>query len=456
MAGLLFSPYLFRITMQFSNKGITWGAAVYCNVMKDKANIKNSVKIVLCIFLLLVIVQGVKAAETYQFVMKWGSNGSLNGQLYLPQGIAVDTSGNVYVADGFNARIQKFSSDGRFLAKFGSNGSLNGQFYYPEGVAVDSSGNIYVSDTDNGRIQKFSSTGTFLGKWGSWDYSVGWVNGTVDMPVGIATDTFGNVYVGDNCALYLPKCVQKFSSTGIFLGKWGAFGTGDGDFQVAMGVAVDRTGNVYASDYGNHRIQKFSSTGIFLGKWGTYGSGDGQFNCPVGVAVDASGNVYVVDMGNNRIQKFSSTGTFLTKWGSYGSVDGQFIRPLGVAVDSSGNVYVSDTENNRIQKFAPGQNAPAILMVDSSPQGVRVYIDTQYRGDTPIILTDLSAGIHQLKIFGIPGETCNPEYAINENVVLEAGKTVSISRTYKCPGFEVIFAVSGIIGAGLLFIKRRK
>ena len=82
-------------------------------------------------------------------------------------GVAVDSSGNVYVADTNNNRIQKFDSSGTFITKWGSSGTGDGQFEYPTGIAVDSSGNVYVADTDNHRIQKFDSNGTFLTKWGS-------------------------------------------------------------------------------------------------------------------------------------------------------------------------------------------------------------------------------------------------------------------------------------------------
>jgi len=88
-------------------------------------------------------------------------------------------------------------------------------------------------------------------------------------------------------------------------------------------------------------------------KWGGPGSGDGQFNWPLGVAVDATGNVYVADGNNFRIQKFSSAGVFLAQWGSFGSGDGQFSNPTDVAIDATGNVYVADTFNQRIQKFGP-------------------------------------------------------------------------------------------------------
>ena len=120
---------------------------MFNNFIQGNSIIKNSVKIVLCIFLLLVLVQGTQANETYMFVTKWGSSGSGDGQFNYPYGVAVDSSGNVYVADTTNNRIQKFSSEGTFITKWGSVGSGDGQFYYPTGVAVDPLGYVYVADT---------------------------------------------------------------------------------------------------------------------------------------------------------------------------------------------------------------------------------------------------------------------------------------------------------------------
>ena len=104
-------------------------------------------------------------------------------------------------------------------------------------------------------------------------------------------------------------------------------------------------------------MQKFTSGGTFVAKWGSSGGGNSQFNFPTAVAVDASGNVYVSDSMNNRVQKFSGSGTYMTKWGSNGNGDGQMIETYGVAVSSSGKVYVSDFLNNRMQRFKIGTAA---------------------------------------------------------------------------------------------------
>ena len=108
------------------------------------------------------------------------------------------------------------------------------------------------------------------------------------------------------------------------------------------------------ADIGNNRIQKFTSSGSYITKWGTLGSGDGEFDGPIDVAVDGAGIVYVTDVGNSRIQMFTSSGAYLARWGRTGSGNGEFYGPYGVAADASGNVYVTDLGNNRVQKFGSG------------------------------------------------------------------------------------------------------
>ena len=221
--------------------------------------------------------------------------------------VAVESSsGNVYVADSYNNRIQEFDSNGNFITKWGTEGSGDGQFIYPASVGVDSSsGNVYVADQGNYRIQKFDSNGNFITKWGTE-------------------------------------------------------GSGDGQLSNPSDIAVESSsGNVYVADANNDRIQKFDSNGNFITKWGSFGSGDDQFNYPIGIAFDPydSGSVYVADANNDRIQKFDSNGNFITKWGSLGTEDGQFNYPTGIGINpyDSGNVYVADSGNARIQVFELNQ-----------------------------------------------------------------------------------------------------
>src|SRR5207247_7088300 len=158
----------------------------------------------------------------------WGSPGSGNGQFSAPSGVATDGSGNVYVADAFNIRVQKFDASGAFLAAWGSERAPGEFGTPPSAVATDGSGNVYVADGGNGfdpsagpgrRIEKFDASGTFLTAWG-----------TDGQPLGVATDGSGNVYVADGR-------IQKFDANGTFLATLGT----EGD---AICVATDGAGHV--------------------------------------------------------------------------------------------------------------------------------------------------------------------------------------------------------------------
>ena len=127
------------------------------------------------------------------FDLEWGSGGSGDGELSFPLEVEVDSSGNVYVTDNGNNRVEKFAADGTFVTTWGTTGSGDGELSFPLEVEVDSSGNVYVTDNGNNRVEKFASDGTFLTKWGTF----GSDDGQFDFPVGIAADDSGNVYVTD-------------------------------------------------------------------------------------------------------------------------------------------------------------------------------------------------------------------------------------------------------------------
>jgi DNA-binding beta-propeller fold protein YncE len=287
-------------------------------------------------------------AQTYTFATKWGSLGSGVGQFDHPEGIAIDSSGNIYVADNRNDRIQKFDGNGNPIKTWGTPGTGDGQFAGPSGIAVDSNGYVYVTDSgtspEKGRVQKFDSEGNFIKTWGYFE-TVG----------GIATDNFGNIYVVETV---FNNRIQKFDSNGNFIKTWGSEGSGNGQFDGAWGIATDSVGNVYVIETGNDRIQKFDSNGNFIKTWGSHGTGDGQFQQAYGIAIDDSNNVYVADSSLESIQKFDSNGNFILKWGTPGTGDGQFDGAWGIALDSFGSVYVSEWFNNRVQKFTETPPTP--------------------------------------------------------------------------------------------------
>ncbi len=290
------------------------------------------------------------AKAEFGYLAEWGSNGEGASQFREPSGVAIDLSGNVYVAEYSNNRIQKFKANGTYLDQWGSFGTGDGQLHGPYQVATDSSGNVYVADIWNNRIQKFDTNGTYLDQWGS----LGSGDLGLSAPAGVAVDSSGNVYVADT----LTNHIKKFDTNGTYLDQWGSLGSGFGQFFELAFVAVDSSNNVYVADSGNNRIQKFDANGTYLDQWGSFGIGDGEFDVPAGIAVDSSNNVYVTDSGNNRVQKFDANGTYLDQWGSFGIGDGQFDSPLGIAVDSSNDVYVADRNNDRIQKFGERPISP--------------------------------------------------------------------------------------------------
>lgn len=305
------------------------------------------------------LIVGDSASAEYTFVTKWGSSGTGDSQFQFPAGVATDLYSNVYVSDlgdgsDANDQIRKFTSGGEFLVRWGSEGVGDPRLFNPWGLAIDPGGFVYVADSAHNYVKKFSSTGAFIDKFGGPPVVAGEA-GKFNGPAGMAVDSAGNVYATDfNAGTGTPNRIQKFKpslSGYLFDTQWGVFGSGQRQFKNPHDVATDANGNVYVSDYQNHRIQKFDSEGFFLTEWGGMGSGDGQLAFPEGIATDSACNVYVADRANNRIQKFNSNGVFITKWGSSGSGDGRFLEPSDVAIDASGNVYVVDTGNDRIQKF---------------------------------------------------------------------------------------------------------
>ncbi len=174
----------------------------------------------------------------------------------------------------------------------------------------------------------------------------GWYFGRVSA---VATDSAGEVYVFQRGADADPIVV--FDKDGKYLRSWGR----DLDFGNEHGLRVDRDGNVWITDNGNHQVMKFTREGkllLTLGVRGESGEDDKHFFRPADITFGPDGSVYVADgYGNARVVKFSPEGEYITAWGKHGTGESEFNIVHSAAVDSKGTVYVSDRENNRIQIF---------------------------------------------------------------------------------------------------------
>ncbi len=275
----------------------------------------------------------------------FGSSGSGDGEFDTPADAALDGSGDVWVADAGNDRLEQFTAAGSFLQSVGTLGSGSGELDDPQGVAVNkTAGDVYVADTANNRVEEFTSAGSYVRSFGS--YGTG--DGDLNAPVGIAVDGYGDVWVADTG----NDRVEEFSSTGTYIQKFGSAGSGDGELSSPDGVALS-AGDVYVADPGNHRVEQFNTSGAYLGQLGSSGSGDGEFSgSSLRVTADPlNGDIYASDGGGDRVEAFTPSGTYLGSSGSSGSGTGDYNTPTGLAFTAVGTAYVVDSGNDRVETW---------------------------------------------------------------------------------------------------------
>jgi len=326
-----------------------------------------------------------------------------SAELYSPIAVALDPSGNLYIADSLNNKVRKVAPTGKIstLAGNGTQGytgdggvATSAELNTPYGLAVDASDNLYIADLVNHVIRKVTAGGTIstfagnttLGFAGDGGPATGaWL----DQPFGLAIDSAGDVYISDSANNRVRR-VTPDGTINTFAGNGSAGYSGDGgpalsaSLNAPCGIALDSSGNLYIADSSNDRIRKVAPNGTIttVAGNGTAGfSGDGglatsaQLNRPFGVAVDAGGDLFIVDYLNSRIRQVTASGVINTVAGHTGfgySGDGSAATsalmnfPSGLALDPSGLVYIADADNNVIRLLTP--TAPAVSGAISADQ----------------------------------------------------------------------------------------
>jgi outer membrane protein assembly factor BamB len=308
--------------------------------------------------ILTATITGTPPSCCYSIVGQWGSLGIYNGQLSFPMDVDVDPSGNVYVLDYSNNRVEVFDSCGNYL----------NQWPVPDqeaGIAVSKDGTlIYVAGNN---VNVYTLNGALLGTLArTWAASIAGVN----------VDAQNNVYGADE------EVAFEYNTNGKILNTYTYEENTIMGLPNILDVAVDGSGNVFTMDRYNALIEKLTNNGGFLKQWGTAGNGPGQFEDPQYIRTDPSGNVYITDLAgspnsNNRIQKFDNNGNWLC---SIYVNDLPQVRLEGVAVDQNGFIYTVDELNNRIVKLAPCGVTPPCATPTVTPTITMtpVYCGTSY------------------------------------------------------------------------------
>ena len=317
-----------------------------------------------------------------------GDGGSaLKAEIHQASGIAIDSSGNLYIADSLNNRIRKVSGgtistiagSGAFSYSGDGGPATSAQLFGPQATAVDAAGNLYIADTNNNVVREVNAKGVIstiagTGTAGSSGDGGAATAAQLNAPQGIAVDAAGNVYIADTANAKVRRISGGTISTVAGNGTPGYSGDGGGAasamLNTPVGLAIDSAGNLYIADSGNNVVRKVSTGGTistFAGNGSQGYSGNGgaaaaaQLNAPEGVAVDAAGNVYIADTLNSAIREVNSKGVIQTIGGTgragYTGDGGlataaQFGSPTSIAVDAVGNLYIADS-GSRIRKIFP-------------------------------------------------------------------------------------------------------
>jgi len=316
------------------------------------------------------------------YVTASGSKGQEPGKFDSPAGVAVDSGGNLFVADTNNSRIQRIDPQGKLLKMWGDPGSEAGRcFSGPLRLLITGEDILWVADTDNNRLQSFNSMGLFQKEVGS----LGQGPGQFSRPIGLAMDPGGNMWVCDSGNHRLQKFDPAMKNVLAIIPENPRPSSSLGEFNTPWGVACDATGTIYVADTMNHRIQRFAKDGTPIGSFGTMGQGKDEFFKPTDILIDRNGALFIVDSGNNRIKKHDAQGVYITEWGKKGTLAREFDNPQQMTESRvDGTLYVADTNNHRVQKYTP-RKSPLF----QQNQGVQIPTKPRAPGPSETPITEL-------------------------------------------------------------------
>lgn len=414
------------------------------------------------------IINTVVGNGTYGYSGDGGA--ATSAELRAPEGLAVDTAGNIYIADMYDNRIRKVTATTGIISTVAGNGygacctggysgdggaATSAELYWPEGVAVDAAGNIYIADSFNNRIRKVTATTgiiTTVAGDGTAGYNGDGIAATgaeLYGPDGVAVDAVGNIYFADVGNNRIRKVTVSTGKISTVAGDGVAGYSGDGgaatsaELHNPLGVALDTVGNIYFADTFNYRLRKVTaSTGIIstVAGDGTDGySGDGGAATsaeisPFGVAVDTPGNIYIGDFDNERIRKVTAStglistvagdgyedhgrnGTYVGGYSGDGGLatSAELNLPSPITVDAAANIYIGDVDNNRVRAVG-------------NP-GLFGFINPKY----------VVVGV----VYAPPGSSSSVTYTNTTSV----GDTTTISSSFQS---DVGYSVSEAIGIGI-------